>query len=164
MESQYTPLLLQKIIDSQAAPLPGLTRRDYATLQREVRALQDTRQQWPQAHCLLVAQQVPPTVALCRQHYGVARSGVVFGWVFASHMIGAGIGATVAGVLRMGSGSSTTVTLQSRMRSPSFRQNAMNCSLPLDGSNPSGSRREPPLPRTMKDRPASSARRQALTA
>ncbi len=47
---------------------------------------------------------VPPTVALCRQHYGVARSGVVFGWVFASHMIGAGIGATVAGVLRMGSG------------------------------------------------------------
>ena len=45
MESQYTPLLLQKIIDSQAAPLPGLTRRDYATLQREVRALQDARQQ-----------------------------------------------------------------------------------------------------------------------
>ena len=64
MESQYTPLLLQKIIDSQAAPLPGLTRRDYATLQREVRALQDTRQQWPQAHCLLVAQQVSATVAL----------------------------------------------------------------------------------------------------
>ena len=45
MESQYTPLLLQKIIDPQAAPLPGLTRRDSATLQREVRALQDARQQ-----------------------------------------------------------------------------------------------------------------------
>lgn len=51
---------------------------------------------------------VPPTVALCRQHYGVARSGVVFGWVFASHMIGAGVGATVAGVLRMGGGSYVT--------------------------------------------------------
>ncbi len=43
---------------------------------------------------------VPPTVALCRQHFGVERSGVVFGWVFASHMIGAGAGATLAGVLR----------------------------------------------------------------
>lgn len=48
---------------------------------------------------------VPPTVALCRQHYGVARSGVVFGWVFASHMIGAGAGATVAGLIRMDTGS-----------------------------------------------------------
>ncbi|MFD2377569.1 DUF4143 domain-containing protein [Ottowia pentelensis] len=37
---------------------------DSATLQREVHALQDARQQWPQARCLLVAQQVPPTVAL----------------------------------------------------------------------------------------------------
>lgn len=64
MESQYTPLLLQKIIDTQAAPLPGLTRRDSATLQREVRALQDARQHWPQARCLLVAQQVPATVTL----------------------------------------------------------------------------------------------------
>ena len=33
---------------------------------------------------------VPPTIALCRRHFGVARSGVVFGWVFASHMVGAG--------------------------------------------------------------------------
>ncbi len=48
---------------------------------------------------------VPPTVALCRQHYGVERSGVVFGWVFASHMIGAGAGATVAGLIRMDTGS-----------------------------------------------------------
>ena len=48
---------------------------------------------------------VPPTVALCRQHYGVARSGVVFGWVFASHMIGAGAGATAAGLIRMDTGS-----------------------------------------------------------
>lgn len=48
---------------------------------------------------------VPPTVALCRLHFGMARSGVVFGWVFASHMIGAGIGATTAGLWRMTSGS-----------------------------------------------------------
>ncbi|MBK9475063.1 MAG: MFS transporter [Tetrasphaera sp.] len=43
---------------------------------------------------------VPPTVALCRQHFGLARSGVVFGWVFAAHMVGAGAGASLAGWLR----------------------------------------------------------------
>lgn len=47
---------------------------------------------------------VPPTVALCRQHFGLARSGVVFGWVFAAHMVGAGVGASVAGWLRDGQG------------------------------------------------------------
>ena len=31
---------------------------------------------------------VPPTVALCRIHFGLEKSGVVFGWVFASHMVG----------------------------------------------------------------------------
>jgi len=48
---------------------------------------------------------VPPTVALCREYFGVARSSVVFGWVFASHMVGAGAGALVAGVARDVSGS-----------------------------------------------------------
>ena len=43
---------------------------------------------------------VPPTVALCRMHFGIADSGVVFGWVFASHMVGAGVGASVAGWVR----------------------------------------------------------------
>ena len=43
---------------------------------------------------------VPPTVALCREHFGIERSAVVFGWVFASHMIGAGIGALTAGIGR----------------------------------------------------------------
>jgi predicted MFS family arabinose efflux permease len=43
---------------------------------------------------------VPPTVALCRQHFGVERAGVVFGWVFASHMVGAGVAATYAGWVR----------------------------------------------------------------
>ncbi|MEN2745760.1 MFS transporter [Sinomonas halotolerans] len=40
---------------------------------------------------------VPPTVALCREHFGLERSSVVFGWVFASHMVGAGVGAFLAG-------------------------------------------------------------------
>ena len=48
---------------------------------------------------------VPPTVALCREYFGLERSAVVFGWVFASHMVGAGVGALVAGVARDSSGS-----------------------------------------------------------
>src|SRR3954468_15532409 len=47
---------------------------------------------------------VPPTIALCRRHFGVARSGVVFGWVFASHMVGAGVAASYAGWIRQGLG------------------------------------------------------------
>ena len=47
---------------------------------------------------------VPPTVALCREHFGIERSGVVFGWVFASHMVGAGIAASYAGVIRQETG------------------------------------------------------------
>jgi sugar phosphate permease len=42
---------------------------------------------------------VPPTVALCRDHFGVAGP-VVFGWVFASHQVGAAIAATGAGAIR----------------------------------------------------------------
>jgi sugar phosphate permease len=48
---------------------------------------------------------VPPTVALCRQLVGVERAGVLFGWVFASHMIGAGLAAEFAGVVRVSTGS-----------------------------------------------------------
>jgi predicted MFS family arabinose efflux permease len=47
---------------------------------------------------------VPPTVALCRTHFGLADSGVVFGWVFAAHMVGAGVGASVAGWVRTSQG------------------------------------------------------------
>ncbi len=43
---------------------------------------------------------VPPTVALCRTHFGLQRSGVVFGWVFAAHMVGAGVAASYAGLVR----------------------------------------------------------------
>jgi MFS family permease len=48
---------------------------------------------------------VPPTVALCRQQFGTARSSVVFGWVFAGHMVGAGIAAEIAGLIRESTGS-----------------------------------------------------------
>lgn len=42
---------------------------------------------------------VPPTVALCRTIYG-KDGAVVFGWVFASHQVGAALAATAAGVTR----------------------------------------------------------------
>jgi sugar phosphate permease len=42
---------------------------------------------------------VPPTVALCREYFG-ANGPVVFGWVFASHQIGAAFAATAAGIVR----------------------------------------------------------------
>ena len=42
---------------------------------------------------------VPPTVALCREHFGLS-TGIVFGWVFASHQIGAAFASTLAGVTR----------------------------------------------------------------
>lgn len=47
---------------------------------------------------------VPPTVALCRQHFGLEPSGIVFGWLFASHMVGAGIAASFAGWIRSSHG------------------------------------------------------------
>ncbi|GAB3425334.1 MFS transporter [Flindersiella endophytica] len=49
---------------------------------------------------------VPPTIALCRRHFGDAGP-IVFGWVFASHQIGAAIAATGAGLIRDGMGSYT---------------------------------------------------------
>lgn len=48
---------------------------------------------------------VPPTVVLCRQYFGPVRATVVFGWVFAFHMVGAGAGALTAGIGRDISGS-----------------------------------------------------------
>jgi MFS family permease len=42
---------------------------------------------------------VPPTAALCREAFG-DNGTIVFGWVFASHQIGAAIAASVAGVIR----------------------------------------------------------------
>ena len=48
---------------------------------------------------------VPPTMALCRECFGLQRSSVVFGWVYAAHMVGAGISAGVAGAIRQSTGS-----------------------------------------------------------
>lgn len=42
---------------------------------------------------------VPPTVALCREWFGV-DGPIVFGWVFASHQLGAAVAATGAGAIR----------------------------------------------------------------
>lgn len=43
---------------------------------------------------------VPPTVALVADRFGRHNVGVVYGWVFAAHMIGAALAAWVAGVVR----------------------------------------------------------------
>jgi MFS family permease len=47
---------------------------------------------------------VPPTVALCRTHFGAAAP-MVFGWVFAAHQLGAAVAASGAGMIRDSNGS-----------------------------------------------------------
>ncbi|MBN1093383.1 MFS transporter [Blastococcus sp. TML/M2B] len=47
---------------------------------------------------------VPPTLALCREHFG-DRAPVVFGWVFASHQLGSAAAAFGGGVIRDVTGS-----------------------------------------------------------
>ncbi len=54
---------------------------------------------------------VPPTMALCRRYFGLDRSSIVFGWVFASHMVGAGIAASYAGLVRQNTGDYFTAWL-----------------------------------------------------
>ena len=54
---------------------------------------------------------VPPTIALCRRHFGVQRSSMVFGWVFAAHMVGAGVAASYAGWVRQSTGDYYTAWL-----------------------------------------------------
>lgn len=49
---------------------------------------------------------VPPTVALCRELFG-DDGPIVFGWVFASHQVGAAVAATLAGVIRDSTGEYT---------------------------------------------------------
>jgi sugar phosphate permease len=48
---------------------------------------------------------VPPTVMLCREWFGADSGPIVFGWVFASHQLGASAMALGAGVIRDGTGS-----------------------------------------------------------
>ncbi|MEU3599808.1 MFS transporter [Streptomyces sp. NPDC006798] len=47
---------------------------------------------------------VPPTIALCRAYYG-DDSAIVFGWVLASHQVGAGVVAFAGGLARDAFGS-----------------------------------------------------------
>lgn len=47
---------------------------------------------------------VPPTVALVADRFGRHNVGIVYGWVFAAHMLGAAIAAWAAGVVREGVG------------------------------------------------------------
>ena len=48
---------------------------------------------------------VPPTIELCRKYFGLNQSPTVYGWVFASHMVGAAIAAAFAGAIRELNGS-----------------------------------------------------------
>jgi len=43
---------------------------------------------------------VPPTVNLTAQHFGRLSVGTLYGWIFCSHMIGAGIASYAGGVFR----------------------------------------------------------------
>ena len=48
---------------------------------------------------------------LWRAAFGPERGGIVFGWVFAAHMIGAGVAAAASGALRAASGTYTSAWL-----------------------------------------------------
>ena len=50
---------------------------------------------------------VPPTIALTADTFGRRSVGVVYGWIFASHMVGAAIAAWGAGIIRDTEGSYT---------------------------------------------------------
>ncbi|MFP5283457.1 MAG: MFS transporter [Actinomycetes bacterium] len=53
---------------------------------------------------------VPPTAALCRSAFG-ADGTIVFGWVFASHQVGAAVASVAAGVIRDTTGTYTLAWL-----------------------------------------------------
>jgi sugar phosphate permease len=55
---------------------------------------------------------VPPTIALCREHFG-DRAPIVYGWVFAAHQVGAAAVALGAGLVRDVTGSYTGAWLAS---------------------------------------------------
>lgn len=54
---------------------------------------------------------VPPTVNLTAQRFGRASLGTIYGWIFCSHMIGAGIAALAGGVFRDALGDYTIIFL-----------------------------------------------------
>ena len=47
---------------------------------------------------------VPPTVALTADVFGRRNVGIVYGWIYAAHMLGAAILAWVAGLIRTHAG------------------------------------------------------------
>lgn len=47
---------------------------------------------------------VPPTVILCQRIFGAEAGAIVFGWVFASHMVGAAAASLATGVIRSATG------------------------------------------------------------
>ncbi len=51
---------------------------------------------------------VPPTAILCTRVYGREQGPIIFGWVFAAHMIGAAAAATVTGSIRDAAGDYAT--------------------------------------------------------
>lgn len=51
---------------------------------------------------------VPPTAILCSRIYGRDMGPIVFGWVFAAHMIGAAVAAAVSGAIRDSAGDYAT--------------------------------------------------------
>ena len=90
---------------------------------------------------------VPPTVTLCRELFG-EQGTLVFGWVFASHQIGAGAAAAAAGIVRTSLGSYDAAwygaaalcllaaVLSVRVRPPvrSYRAVTGNAGLPAPGA------------------------------
>jgi hypothetical protein len=47
---------------------------------------------------------VPPTIALTAETWGREKVGILFGWIFASHQLGAATAAWGAGAVRTGTG------------------------------------------------------------
>ena len=91
---------------------------------------------------------VPPTVALCREWFG-EDGPIVFGWVFASHQIGAAIAASGAGVIRDRTGTYTPRSAPPRVSASSPR------SCPCASV---GRRRSRPASRPHDGEPAADAR------
>lgn len=51
---------------------------------------------------------VPPTAILCSRIYGRELGAIVFGWVFAAHMVGAAVAASASGAIRDAAGDYAT--------------------------------------------------------
>ena len=101
---------------------------------------------------------VAPTVVLCRTAFGLERAGIIFGWVFAAHMVGAGVAAAASGTLRATSGDRTSAWLLAGVLAVGQPAPACSCRAP-SGPAP---RRHDPRARVRCGRPASGAGRRRL--